>query len=59
LEFAKTKSIVTVQRTFRTMYHTEPPTNKTVLECYMKFQDTERFLIPCPRTQKKKHGKIL
>jgi hypothetical protein len=30
LEFAKTESIVTVQRRFRTTYHTEPPTDKTI-----------------------------
>ena len=35
LEFAKTKSIVTVQRRFRIMYHTEPPTDKTIREWYM------------------------
>ena len=29
LEFAKTESIVTVQRRFRIMYHTEPPTTRT------------------------------
>ena len=28
LEFAKTESIVTVQRRFRISYHTEPPTDK-------------------------------
>jgi len=38
LEFAKTESIVTVQRRFRTMYRTEPPTDKTIREWYMKFQ---------------------
>ena len=40
LEFAKTESIMTVQRTFRTMYHTEPPTDKTIRESYMKFQQS-------------------
>ena len=35
LEFAKTESIVTVQRTFRIMYHTEPPTDKKIREWYM------------------------
>ena len=30
------ESVVTVQRRFRTMYHTEPPTDKTTLEWYMK-----------------------
>ena len=38
LEFAKTESIVTVQRRFRTMYRTEPPTDRTIREWYMKFQ---------------------
>jgi len=40
LEFAKTESIVTVQRRFRTMYRTEPPTGKTIREWYMKFQQS-------------------
>ena len=40
LEFAKTESIVTVQRMFRTMYHTEPPTDKTIREWNMKFQQS-------------------
>ena len=35
LEFAITESIVTVQRMFRIMYHTEPPTDKTIREWYM------------------------
>ena len=35
LEFAKTESIVTVQRRFRIMYHTEPPTDKTIREWYI------------------------
>ena len=35
LEFAKTESIVTVQRRFRIRYHTEPPTDKTIREWYM------------------------
>ena len=35
LEFAKTESIVTVQRGFRIMYHTEPPTDETIREWYM------------------------
>ena len=35
LEFAKTESIVTVKRRFRIMYHTEPPTDKTIREWYM------------------------
>ena len=40
LEFAKTESIVTVQRRFRIVYHTEPPTDKTIREWYMKFQQS-------------------
>jgi len=40
LEFAKTESIVTVQRRFRIMYHTEPPTDKTIREWYLKFQQS-------------------
>ena len=40
LEFAKTESVVTVQRRFRTMYHTEPPMDKTIREWYMKFQQS-------------------
>ena len=35
LEFVKTESIVTVQRRFRIIYHTEPPTDKTIREWYM------------------------
>ena len=35
LEFAKTETIVTVQQRFRIMYHTEPPTDKTIREWYM------------------------
>jgi hypothetical protein len=38
LEFAKTESIVTVQRKFRTKYHIEPPMDKTIREWYKKFQ---------------------
>ena len=37
LEFAKTESIVTVQRRFRIMYHTEPSTDETIREWYMNF----------------------
>jgi len=40
LEFAKTESIVTVQRRFRTMYRTDPPMDKTIREWYMKFQQS-------------------
>ena len=35
LEFAKTESVVTVQRRFRIMYHTEQPKDKTIREWYM------------------------
>ena len=35
LEFAKTESIVTVQRRFRIMYHTEPSPDETIREWYM------------------------
>jgi hypothetical protein len=38
LEFAKTESIVSVQRRFQTTHHTEPPMDKTICEWYMKFQ---------------------
>ena len=40
LEFAKTTSIVTMQRRCRAMYHTEPPKDKTIREWYMKFQQS-------------------
>ena len=39
-EFAKTESIVTLQRRFRIMYHTEPPIDNTISEWYMKFQQS-------------------
>jgi len=57
LEFDKTESIVTVQRTFRIMYHTEPPTDKTIREWYMKFQQSgclcaaKRFGRPGPSAE--------
>ena len=35
LEFAKTESIVIVQWRFPIMYHTEPPTDKTIREWYL------------------------
>ena len=35
LEFTKTEWIVTVQRRFQIMYHTEPPTDKRIREWYM------------------------
>jgi hypothetical protein len=40
LQLAKTESIVTVQRGFRTKYHTEPPTDKIIREWYRKFEET-------------------
>jgi hypothetical protein len=40
LEFDKTELIVTIKMWFRTMYHTEPPTDKTIREWYMKFQQS-------------------
>jgi hypothetical protein len=39
LQFAKTQSIVTVQRGFRTKYRTEPLTDKTVRDWYRKFEE--------------------
>jgi hypothetical protein len=41
LEFAKTESIVTVQRRFRAVYNTELPTDNTIRERYMKFQQSD------------------
>ena len=60
LEFAKTESIVIVQRRFRIMCHTEPPTDKTIREWYMNSSRVaacanwqiprhRRFLIHCER----------
>jgi hypothetical protein len=40
LQFAKTQSIVTVQRSFRTKDRTELPMDKTVREWYRKFEET-------------------
>jgi hypothetical protein len=40
LQLAETESIITVQRGFRTKYHTEPPTGKTIKEWYRKFEET-------------------
>jgi hypothetical protein len=40
LEFAKTESIMMVQRRFRTMYRTEPPTDKTIRKWHMKLQQS-------------------
>jgi hypothetical protein len=40
LEFAKSESIVKVKQRFRTMYHTEPRTDKAIREWYMKFQQS-------------------
>jgi hypothetical protein len=43
LQFAKTQSIVTVQRGFRTKYRTEPPTDKTVRDWCRKFEETGNY----------------
>ena len=51
LEFAKTVSIVTVQRSFRTMYHTEPRTDKTFREWYMTFQQSGCLCRPGPSAE--------
>jgi hypothetical protein len=40
LQFAKTQSIVTVQRGFRTKYLTEPLRDKTVRDWYRKLEET-------------------
>jgi hypothetical protein len=40
MQLAKTESITTVQCGFRTKYHTEPPTDKTIREWYRKFEGT-------------------
>jgi hypothetical protein len=42
LQLAKTDLIITVQRGFRTKYHTEPPTDETIREWYRKFEETSR-----------------
>jgi hypothetical protein len=41
LQLAKAESIITVQSGFRTKYHTEPPTDKTIREWYRKFEETD------------------
>src|SRR5215510_2549337 len=46
LEFAKTVSVVTVQRRFRTMYHTEQPTNNTI-SCVVHEIPTEWLPVRC------------
>jgi hypothetical protein len=45
-EFAKTESIVKVERRFRTKYHTEPPTDKTIREWWvlMKYDTLLAYL---------------
>ena len=48
LEFAKTESIVTLQRRFRIMYHTEPPTDKIIREWYM---NSSRVAACAPRKE--------
>jgi hypothetical protein len=40
LQLAKTESIIIVQRGFRTKYHTEPRTDKTIREWYGKLEET-------------------
>jgi hypothetical protein len=40
LQLAKTESIITVQRGFRTKCHTEPPTDITLREWYREFEET-------------------
>jgi hypothetical protein len=40
LEFAKTKSLLRVQQRFWTVYHTEPPMDKTFHEWHKKFQQS-------------------
>ena len=45
LEFVKTESIVTVQWRFRIMYHTEPPTDKTIREWYMNSSRVAAFVL--------------
>lgn len=40
LEFAKSESVVTVQRKFRTKYGFQPPTNKTIHAWFRKFQES-------------------
>jgi hypothetical protein len=39
LQLAKTESIITVQRGFRTKYHKEPPMDKTIREFCSKFEE--------------------
>jgi hypothetical protein len=40
LQFAKTESVVTLQRRSRAKYHTEPSTDKTIREWYEKFEQS-------------------
>jgi hypothetical protein len=40
LEFAKTETFFKLQRKFRTKYYAESPTDKTIREWYMKFQQS-------------------
>ena len=40
LQFAKCKSIVMVERRFRTQYHKDPPTDKPIRTWYNNFEQT-------------------
>jgi hypothetical protein len=51
LQLSKIESIITVQRDFRTKYHTERPTDKTIREWCRKFEETG-----CLYAAKKKPG---
>ena len=43
LQFAKSKSIVMVQRRFRTQYHKDPPTDKPIHTWYNNFEQIGSF----------------
>jgi hypothetical protein len=40
LEYHMSKSVVTVQRAFRSKYAKDPPTEKTIRELYKQFTET-------------------
>jgi hypothetical protein len=40
-QLAKTVSIITVERGFRTKYYIEPPMEKTIREWYRKFEERD------------------
>ena len=40
LEYHTSKSVVTVQRSFRAKYAKDPPTDKTIPACYKQFTET-------------------